>query len=82
MLHATHQHRLILFVIDLPDHRPARETDLIILAQTTIEGNLYIAISATSAQPRIGSDNCIPCRNGTWANANGQRLVIVYHRQY
>ncbi len=46
----------------------------IILAEADIQGNLYGTVSSsTSSQPRIGSDNCITCQNGTWPDPNGQR---------
>lgn len=51
-----------------------KEMYSIIVAQATIEGNLYSATSPSpSDQPRVGSDSCIQCVSGTWPNPDGQR---------
>lgn len=66
----------MFFVIDYLKHRNVKEMHSIILAQATIEGNLYSrgpTTSASSAQPRDGSDECIPCVDGTWPDPDGQR---------
>ena len=50
-----------------------KEMCSIIVAQATIEGNLYRGVSGTSDQPRVGSDDCVSCAVGTWPKPDGQR---------